>query len=102
MITGFRVAYGGAQERLAFRPDLTCLGKILGGGLPAAAFGGRADVMQQLAPVGDVYQAGTLVGQPAGDGGRAGDAGAAARAGCLRSAGGDVLGGRGRAWSGRE
>ena len=96
VITGFRVAYGGAQERLAFRPDLTCLGKILGGGLPAAAFGGRADVMQRLAPVGDVYQAGTLVGQPAGDGGRAGDAGAAARAGCLRSAGGDVRGGRGR------
>ena len=64
VITGFRVAYGGAQERLAFRPDLTCLGKILGGGLPAAAFGGRADVMQQLAPVGDVYQAGTLSGNP--------------------------------------
>ena len=64
VITGFRVAYGGAQERLAFRPDLTCLGKILGGGLPAAAFGGRADVMQRLAPVGDVYQAGTLSGNP--------------------------------------
>jgi glutamate-1-semialdehyde 2,1-aminomutase len=64
VITGFRVAYGGAQERLAFRSDLTCLGKILGGGVPAAAFGGRADVMQQLAPVGDVYQAGTLSGNP--------------------------------------
>jgi glutamate-1-semialdehyde 2,1-aminomutase len=64
VITGFRVAYGGAQERLAFRPDLTCLGKIMGGGLPAAAFGGRADVMEQLAPDGDVYQAGTLSGNP--------------------------------------
>jgi glutamate-1-semialdehyde 2,1-aminomutase len=64
VITGFRVAYGGAQERLAFRPDLTCLGKILGGGLPAAAFGGRADVMERLAPEGDVYQAGTLSGNP--------------------------------------
>jgi glutamate-1-semialdehyde 2,1-aminomutase len=64
VITGFRVAYGGAQERLAFRPDLTCLGKILGGGLPAAAFGGRSEVMEMLAPAGDVYQAGTLSGNP--------------------------------------
>jgi glutamate-1-semialdehyde 2,1-aminomutase len=64
VITGFRVAYGGAQERLAVRPDLTCLGKIVGGGVPAAAFGGRADVMELLAPVGDVYQAGTLSGNP--------------------------------------
>ena len=64
MITGFRVAYGGAQERLAVRPDLTCLGKIVGGGLPAAAFGGRGDVMERLAPLGDVYQAGTLSGNP--------------------------------------
>ena len=64
VITGFRVAYGGAQERLAVRPDLTCLGKIVGGGLPAAAFGGRADVMEMLAPEGDVYQAGTLSGNP--------------------------------------
>ncbi|MDX6548599.1 MAG: glutamate-semialdehyde -aminomutase [Gaiellales bacterium] len=64
VITGFRVAYGGAQERLAVRPDLTCLGKIVGGGLPAAAFGGRGDVMERLAPVGDVYQAGTLSGNP--------------------------------------
>jgi glutamate-1-semialdehyde 2,1-aminomutase len=64
VITGFRVGYGGAQERLAFRPDLSCLGKILGGGLPAAAFGGRGDVMERLAPVGDVYQAGTLSGNP--------------------------------------
>ena len=64
VITGFRVAYGGGQERLAFRPDLTCLGKIVGGGLPAAAFGGRGDVMERLAPAGDVYQAGTLSGNP--------------------------------------
>jgi len=64
VITGFRVAYGGGQELLAFRPDLTCLGKIVGGGLPAAAFGGRGDVMERLAPVGDVYQAGTLSGNP--------------------------------------
>jgi glutamate-1-semialdehyde 2,1-aminomutase len=64
VITGFRVAYGGAQERLAVRPDLTSLGKIVGGGVPAAAFGGRADVMELLAPLGDVYQAGTLSGNP--------------------------------------
>ncbi len=64
VITGFRVGYGGAQERLSVRADLTCLGKIIGGGLPAAAFGGRADVMEQLAPIGQVYQAGTLSGNP--------------------------------------
>jgi glutamate-1-semialdehyde 2,1-aminomutase len=64
VITGFRVSYGGAQERLAVRADLTTLGKIVGGGLPAAAFGGRGDVMSRLAPVGDVYQAGTLSGNP--------------------------------------
>jgi glutamate-1-semialdehyde 2,1-aminomutase len=64
VITGFRVAYGGAQERLAVRGDLTCLGKIIGGGVPAAAFGGSADVMERLAPTGDVYQAGTLSGNP--------------------------------------
>jgi glutamate-1-semialdehyde 2,1-aminomutase len=64
VITGFRVGYGGGQERFAFRPDLTCLGKIVGGGLPAAAFGGRSDVMALLAPDGDVYQAGTLSGNP--------------------------------------
>ncbi len=64
VITGFRVARGGAQERFGIRPDLTILGKILGGGLPIAAFGGRADVMDRLAPVGDVYQAGTLSGNP--------------------------------------
>jgi glutamate-1-semialdehyde 2,1-aminomutase len=64
VITGFRVARGGAQERFGVRPDLTILGKIVGGGLPLAAFGGRADVMERLAPAGDVYQAGTLSGNP--------------------------------------
>jgi glutamate-1-semialdehyde 2,1-aminomutase len=64
VITGFRVARGGAQERYGVRPDLTILGKIVGGGLPLAAFGGRADVMASLAPSGPVYQAGTLSGNP--------------------------------------
>jgi glutamate-1-semialdehyde 2,1-aminomutase len=64
VITGFRVARGGAQARYGVRPDLTVLGKIAGGGLPLAAFGGRADVMAQLAPSGAVYQAGTLSGNP--------------------------------------
>ncbi|HEY7167384.1 MAG TPA: glutamate-1-semialdehyde 2,1-aminomutase [Candidatus Binatia bacterium] len=64
VITGFRVASGGAQELFKIRPDLTCLGKILGGGLPLAAFGGRSDVMMLLAPEGPVYQAGTLSGNP--------------------------------------
>ena len=64
VITGFRVARGGAQQRFGVVPDLTILGKIVGGGLPLAAFGGRADVMEQLAPAGPVYQAGTLSGNP--------------------------------------
>src|SRR6185437_14252488 len=64
VITGFRVARGGAQQRFGIAPDLTVLGKIVGGGLPLAAFGGRADVMEQLAPSGPVYQAGTLSGNP--------------------------------------
>ena len=64
VITGFRVARGGAQERYGVTPDLTVLGKIVGGGLPAAALGGRGDVMERLAPMGDVYQAGTLSGNP--------------------------------------
>jgi glutamate-1-semialdehyde 2,1-aminomutase len=64
VITGFRVARGGAQERFGVLPDLTVLGKIVGGGLPLAAFGGRGDVMERLAPIGDVYQAGTLSGNP--------------------------------------
>jgi glutamate-1-semialdehyde 2,1-aminomutase len=64
VITGFRVARGGAQERFAVTSDLTILGKIVGGGLPLAAFGGRAEIMDRLAPSGDVYQAGTLSGNP--------------------------------------
>ncbi|MDX6450047.1 MAG: glutamate-semialdehyde -aminomutase [Gaiellaceae bacterium] len=64
VISGFRVARGGAQERFGVRPDLTVLGKIVGGGLPLAAFGGRAEVMAALAPSGSVYQAGTLSGNP--------------------------------------
>ncbi len=64
VITGFRVARGGAQERYGVTPDLTVLGKIVGGGLPLAAFGGRAEVMDHLAPAGEVYQAGTLSGNP--------------------------------------
>jgi glutamate-1-semialdehyde 2,1-aminomutase len=64
VITGFRVARGGAQARYGVRPDLTVLGKIVGGGLPAAAFGGRGELMERLAPAGDVYQAGTLSGNP--------------------------------------
>lgn len=64
VITGFRVAYGGAQELYGVKPDLTTLGKIIGGGLPVGAFGGRRDVMQCVAPLGPVYQAGTLSGNP--------------------------------------
>jgi glutamate-1-semialdehyde 2,1-aminomutase len=64
VITGFRVARGGAQERYGVLPDLTVLGKIVGGGLPLAAFGGREELMERLAPAGDVYQAGTLSGNP--------------------------------------
>jgi glutamate-1-semialdehyde 2,1-aminomutase len=64
VITGFRVARGGAQERFGVLPDLTVLGKIVGGGLPLAAFGGPAELMKLLAPAGDVYQAGTLSGNP--------------------------------------
>jgi glutamate-1-semialdehyde 2,1-aminomutase len=64
VITGFRVARGGAQERYGALPDLTVLGKIVGGGLPLAAFGGRTELMERLAPAGDVYQAGTLSGNP--------------------------------------
>lgn len=64
VMTGLRLARGGAQELLGVTPDLTCLGKVVGGGLPMAAFGGRADLMEQLAPTGPVYQAGTLSGNP--------------------------------------
>lgn len=64
VMTGFRLAQGGAQERFRIRPDLTCFGKIIGAGLPVGAFGGRADIMDCLAPLGPVYQAGTLSGNP--------------------------------------
>ncbi|MGE5850089.1 MAG: glutamate-1-semialdehyde 2,1-aminomutase [Candidatus Methylomirabilota bacterium] len=64
VITGFRIAWGGAQEIFGVRPDLTCLGKIVGGGLPVGAYGGRADLMEQIAPLGGIYQAGTLSGNP--------------------------------------
>ncbi len=64
VISGFRAAFGGAQALYGIKPDLTCLGKIVGGGLPAAAFGGRRDIMEKLAPLGPVYQAGTLSGNP--------------------------------------
>ena len=64
VMTGFRVASGGAQERYGVRPDLTTLGKVIGAGLPVGAFGGRRDLMEQMAPAGPVYQAGTLSGNP--------------------------------------
>jgi glutamate-1-semialdehyde 2,1-aminomutase len=64
VMTGFRVAPGGAQERFAVTPDLTTLGKVIGGGLPVGAYGGRRDIMRQVAPVGPIYQAGTLSGNP--------------------------------------
>ena len=64
VITGFRVAWGGAQARYGIKPDLTCLGKIMGGGLPVGAYGGRRELMAQMAPSGPVYQAGTLSGNP--------------------------------------
>jgi len=64
VMTGFRVARGGAQEIYGIKPDLTVLGKVIGGGLPVGAFGGRAEIMDQLSPDGPVYQAGTLSGNP--------------------------------------
>lgn len=64
VMTGFRVAMGGAQERFGIRPDLSCFGKIIGGGLPVGAYGGRREIMQHIAPIGPVYQAGTLSGNP--------------------------------------
>src|SRR5947209_19486783 len=63
-MTGFRVAFGGAQERFGIRPDLTTLGKVIGGGLPVGAYGGRRDIMCNVAPAGPIYQAGTLSGNP--------------------------------------
>ena len=64
VITGFRVSYGGAQGRFGIVPDLTCLGKIIGGGLPVGAYGGKREIMSRIAPCGDIYQAGTLSGNP--------------------------------------
>ncbi len=64
VMTGFRVALGGMQERVNMRPDITCFGKIIGGGLPVGAYGGRRDIMQMVAPLGSMYQAGTLSGNP--------------------------------------
>ena len=64
VMTGFRLSYGGAQQLYGVRPDLTTMGKIIGGGLPLAAYGGRADIMKKVAPVGPIYQAGTLSGNP--------------------------------------
>ena len=63
-MTGFRVAYGGAQPLLGIKPDLTTLGKIIGGGLPVGAYGGRAEIMNHVLPAGKVFQAGTLSGNP--------------------------------------
>ncbi len=63
-MSGFRVAYGGAQSVFGIQPDLTCLGKVIGGGLPVGAYGGRQDIMELIAPAGPVYQAGTLSGNP--------------------------------------
>jgi glutamate-1-semialdehyde 2,1-aminomutase len=64
VMTGFRVAYGGAQQLYKIKPDMTCLGKVIGGGLPVGAFGGRRDIMENVAPIGPIYQAGTLSGNP--------------------------------------
>ena len=64
VMTGFRVALGGAQSLQGIVPDLTCLGKVMGGGMPMAAFGGKKEIMSKLAPLGNVYQAGTLSGNP--------------------------------------
>jgi glutamate-1-semialdehyde 2,1-aminomutase len=64
VMTGFRVAYGGAQQLYKIRPDLTCLGKVIGGGLPVGAFGGKLEIMEKIAPLGPIYQAGTLSGNP--------------------------------------
>ncbi|MCE5312147.1 MAG: glutamate-1-semialdehyde 2,1-aminomutase [Nitrospiraceae bacterium] len=64
VMTGFRVAYGGAQKKFGIKPDLTCLGKVIGGGLPVGAYGGRNEIMSMVAPEGPVYQAGTLSGNP--------------------------------------
>ena len=65
VITAFRFMYGGAQNYLGVEPDMTALGKIIGGGLPIGAYGGRVDIMEKVAPLGPAYQAGTMAGNPA-------------------------------------
>ena len=79
-MTGFRVALGGAQARYGVAPDLSTFGKVIGGGMPVGAYGGRRDLMEQIAPSGPIYQAGTLSRQSGGDGRGAGDAGPGAGA----------------------
>ncbi len=64
VMTGFRVAFGGAQQLYGINPDMTCLGKVIGGGLPVGAYGGKSDIMEMVAPIGPIYQAGTLSGNP--------------------------------------
>merc|ERR1712190_201290 len=64
VMTGFRISYGGAQEHFGVTPDVTTMGKVIGGGLPVGAYGGRRDIMQMVAPAGPMYQAGTLSGNP--------------------------------------
>src|SRR5439155_339548 len=64
VMTGFRLALGGAQEKYGIRPDMTTMGKVIGGGLPVGAYGGRGDIMNRVAPAGPIYQAGTLSGNP--------------------------------------
>ena len=70
-MTGFRIDYGCAQKHFGVTPDLTTMGKVIGGGLPVGAYGGRRDIMEQVAPAGPMYQAGTLSGNPPGDDRRA-------------------------------
>ena len=87
VMTGFRVAYGGAQSLLGIEPDLTTLGKIVGGGLPVGAYGGRAEIMEHVLPAGKVFQAGTLSGNPLATAAGIATLQAAARRAALRAAG---------------
>ena len=88
VMTGFRVALGGAQAHYGITPDLTTFGKVIGGGMPVGAYGGRRELLSQIAPAGPIYQAGTLSGNPGGDGRRPGDAGTDPGAGFPRRPGG--------------
>ena len=101
VITGFRVARGGAQEALGVRPDLAVLGKVLGGGLPLAAVAGPRGLLEQLAPVGETYQAGTLSGNPLATAAGPRDAARAGRR-CLRAARPGHRAARGRPRAGRR